>query len=197
MSPLIIENIDTLIFVLFLIITFIIIYYKNKHYTFSISEIERKMKITLLEKGKDLLSADVYFTEVGENSHPVNPGLLITSIGSFLPKGYDFLLNKFIGDEIHRIPTHKHKRSSELFYVLKGKIKLYIYNGNSNNVIKERELGPNEWAFISPGNEHYLDIFGPSEFIIIAKPPLFSRMAKVYDKIKSKIFAQHKAKSNN
>jgi mannose-6-phosphate isomerase-like protein (cupin superfamily) len=106
-------------------------------------------------------------------------------LNSEVKKGYDFIRVTH-GSNTH-VPLHKHKRTNELFYVLEGKMD--IYNCGKHATIEEclktctskKTLSKGESLFIKSGNDHCIVIDEPTKYLIIAKPPLFSRIGKMYE----------------
>jgi mannose-6-phosphate isomerase-like protein (cupin superfamily) len=100
-------------------------------------------------------------------------------LGENLRKGYDFFVCEFEGEADELIPWHRHRRSAEFFYILEGKLIISI-----DDTINEVHAG--EFLLVPATKMHSIHLSVPCKFITIAKPSLFSRMGKIYDKLRKK-----------
>lgn len=155
---------------------------RNRIYTSRVNSLKDRL-LLIMPKGLDAY-ADVQFNlnkVVSTKKECGNLELLNKNI----KKGYDFIrVTQDIGSHV---PLHKHKRTNELFYVLEGKIDIYNCGRNTsaeeciNSCINKVTLSEGESLFIKSGNEHCVMIIEPAKYLIIAKPPLFSRIGKLYE----------------
>lgn len=82
-------------------------------------------------------------------------------------KGYDFIVSTL--PKYYTTPLHFHIRSNEFVYILEGRISI-----TTNGV--ETILGPEQYQYITSKHSHILTAIETSKIIVIAKPPLSSRI---------------------
>lgn len=89
--------------------------------------------------------------------------------------GKKYSIYDFSFDDGYSFSCHKHNKSTELFYVLSGTVKLTLFDGitgsfNHSVVLKERES-----YFIESGIFHEYKALEKSRVIVVVQPPLIYR----------------------
>ena len=154
---------------------FIYGFFKNYVYCTRVTELSNRLIVlTPSIKGNFI---DIHSSKKQSNSN--NKYGTLSLIADEFSKGYDFIVVEEQVKEI-KTPVHKHKRTNELIYMLSGKIKVSRLNKEDDYEIEDI-LSPGNWIFIESGTEHYIKIIEPAKYIIVAKPPLFSRIGKFYE----------------
>lgn len=138
-----------------------------------------------IDKKKNI-RADVKFFEESKNTVSAN----MKEIAGKIKKGYDFLHLTYPA-QYDRVPLHKHFKSNELIYLLSGKIEIDIYTENKTRFFKKQKvlttkkvLNRGDWYFIRNDRLHSIKIIKDSEFIIVAKPPIFKKAGNFNDHLK-------------
>ena len=116
----------------------------------------------------------------------------IEFIAKEFDKGYDFIYCKW--KKGYKFPPHNHHNSTELFYVVNGKIKLnfcnlspdnckvcagncslkrnYYENTEMHDDIFEYEVKKGDFIFVDSGKVHTVEALNKSEFIIVSRPSM-------------------------
>jgi len=124
--------------------------------------------------------------EVVPNEMPIE----LKAIASDLSKGYDFLHVKFKKD-YGGVPEHYHRNSDELMYVLKGSLQVktdYRHRNIFARLISNKcesevsYIAKGKWHYIPRQCKHTLTITEDTELIVVARPPLFTRIGRLYEK---------------
>jgi len=177
-----IENPESIIFTVVFLAMFIYGINKNIVYSTKVSELAKKLNLLAPDSLDEY--ADVH-TNLDFASADPNYGIL-SLVADKYHKGYDFIIidQPKAGSQV---PLHRHKRSNELFYVLKGKIRIYICDKKATvadcleGCEKATELSVGDWLFVEAKREHCIEVIKPTKYIVIAKPQLFSRIGKLYE----------------
>jgi len=177
-----IENPELIIFTVVFVGMFIYGMSKNLVYTTRVSDLAKKLALLAPEYLDEF--ADVHVSTTYSKKDPDYGYLSLIADG--FTKGYDFILieQPKAGSQI---PLHKHKRSNELFYVIDGKIKVFVCDKNTATAAcmegcnNATELTAGDWLFVKAKKEHCIEVVEPAKYIIIAKPQLFSRIGKLYE----------------
>jgi mannose-6-phosphate isomerase-like protein (cupin superfamily) len=155
---------------------------RNRVYTEKVNALSKKMTLLLpLDLAAEF--ADVRFSDdviIADDKYGT-----LSLIADKYDKGYDFIIveQPEIGSVV---PKHDHLRSKELFYVLEGEINICLdstMKHDSDGKCKDSvNLKPHDWFFIKAKQEHSIQVMQPAKYIVIAKPPLFSRIGNFYEK---------------
>jgi len=155
---------------------------RNRVYTTKVNELSRKMSLLL---PKNLIEfTDTKFSEdtiILDDKYGT-----LSLIADKYNKGYDFIIidQPKVGAII---PVHKHNRTKELFYMLEGELTICLDETYHPDCVEHClgliTLKPHDWYFIQAKKAHCIKIVKPAKYIIIAKPPLFSRIGKLYEKL--------------
>jgi mannose-6-phosphate isomerase-like protein (cupin superfamily) len=119
---------------------------------------------------------------------PTTPGDM-RLIGREVSKGYDFI-HFVLKKDAKFVPPHTHKRVNEFFYLLSGKIILHTLKSKKpcsvfipEDCDSSKTLNSGDWFYVEHGKQHCIEILQNSEGILVAQPPLFSRIGNFYEKI--------------
>jgi mannose-6-phosphate isomerase-like protein (cupin superfamily) len=124
---------------------------------------------------KDSIIIDMEFEDGVKILETLKKQSSVSPIGDEYKKGYDFLVVKQkSGGSI--FPTHSHNISSEFFYVVSGSITLIFSTKDPVN------LKTGDCAFVKSKESHSVFAEEPSEYIIVAKPPLLKRVGSFYER---------------
>jgi len=139
-------------------------------------------------EGKPYTSIDIAFSEDAIiNDMPIE----IKNIADNFKKGYDFLHVKFKKD-YGGVPEHHHRNSDELMYVLSGSLiikteytdkKLFASLISDKCSSEVTHIGPGGFHYIPKRCKHTLTITEDTEIIIVARPPIFTRIGRLYEKL--------------
>jgi hypothetical protein len=95
-------------------------------------------------------------------------------------KGYDlFYANRKKGESE---PKHMHGRAKELFILLNGKMKINQYDENKRyvtSIILDDKIST--WL-VRNKIYHTIEYLEDCEFLVIAHPPIFTRIGRIYDR---------------
>lgn len=155
---------------------------RDLRYAVRVEGITEKLNLlipTVFEK-----TIDIQFGSTSKESMGT-PGVL-TILAKEFKKGYD-LVQVTQSEPGSQVPVHKHFRTNELFYVTEGKIQIFICDPNKEH--KECEdscdhlhtMSAGDWCFVKKRQKHCVTVLEPAKYLIIAKPPLFSRIGKIYE----------------
>lgn len=154
---------------------------KNRIYSTKVQYLTRR--IQLIIANANLGSMDIMFTTDQEVAHGKTNTL--TLIEDDHNKGYDFIHMRQDAGVV--MPPHKHRRTNELFYIISGKIEFSVCNKGTPPedcialAVNTSILEAGDHFFVKSGFEHSFIVIEPAEYLVIAKPPLFSRIGKIYE----------------
>lgn len=155
---------------------------KNLVYSMKVSSLFSKLALIPSELTNGY--ADVHVSTITDQKK-VNYGRM-SIIADEHTKGYDLILieQPEVGSVV---PMHKHKKANELFYMLEGAIRVYACDKGIKvkncfeGCKKATELKNDDWLFVKANRDHCVEVLEPAKYLIIAKPPLFSRIGKLYE----------------
>jgi len=173
---------------------YILLFYGFLIMAHRISEFRYNTRIAILENKilrSDISKEDKFVSKLfGTRRFDTNKEFLadesvyIRLIEHNAKKGYDFfhiVCNK-PGSKVFK---HSHISSNELIYCLSGDVLLKI-EGRGKKSFTEKKLYSGDSALIRKGKTHSIKFIKESELIVIAKPPLFTRLGALYEKIFNK-----------
>lgn len=109
--------------------------------------------------------------------------IVATPIGKSCGKGYDFWhITQTKSDGLDM--KHVHKKSNELFFVLKGRLKITLYDKHGKDKIIDVPNGG--CLYVKRKIYHSVAALEDSVYFIIAKPPLLTRIGKFYERLSPK-----------
>lgn len=166
---------DLIVFVAIMVVLFFVIRKRSEDSNFKIATMEDVMNFRFRQANiSGFAAADIHLEEPTVKLE--NKELETKAIGTSVKKGYDFFHCVFNGETQETIPWHRHKRSKEFFYIINGSLHVTI-NGEVHLLTEGEHL------LVEPNTPHLVAFGDPCNFIVITKPPLFSRIGKFYDKL--------------
>lgn len=173
---------DFMLFICIMLIVFIKAWYTNRKYNVQIEEAVSTLNWKLHSNGLGKYVADVLVVDP-HTKQALNPALGVELIGDRIKKGYDFLVCESSGAPGEGVPWHKHGVTSEFFYVLSGELQIVL----KDEIVKKKA---GDWFYISARKDHSLMFTKSCKFIVVCKPPLFTRMDSFYEKF-TQIFTRN------
>lgn len=182
MLEIFITNPAWIIFSLVFMVMFVYGMKRNLAYSTKVSDLAERLTLIAPEVFADY--ADIHCS-LSPNDLAVDFGKFTVIAGEFT-KGYDLILieQPKAGSTI---PIHKHKLANELVYVLEGSLNIFACENKdkSHDCTKDcknvRLLKKGDWSFIKAKVDHCVEVVSPTKYLVIAKPPLFSRIGKLYE----------------
>jgi len=154
---------------------------KNMKYSLELSFLSNRVNLLVPQTEKE--SVDIKF-DININEIVEDTGTLVM-IGDKFRKGYDFMLatQPNVG---YLIDAHKHFASNEMFYVIEGSLQITSpceCRSLDKNTEKVSILNAGDYFYVKRRVRHKIKVLKPVKFIVIAKPPLFTRVGRFYDKL--------------
>jgi len=166
----------SMIFIVFMFIVFVLAWHRNRKFFTVVDIMEKNMCVEFKNVLPQDSVVDVYFDK-DCLTEKVKAPLNIINIAGDITKGYDFFLCNTKEKQTVDITKHKHNKTNEFFYMLKGKMLLY-HEKDDPVTIKEKE-----WVYLPKGEFHGFKVYPDTEYILIAQPPLFTRIGKSWKKL--------------